>query len=35
MKIAIILPGLALGGAERVAVSLSNWIAKNKKEDEI
>lgn len=35
MKIVVILPGLTLGGAERVATSLTNWIAKNKKGDEI
>lgn len=34
MKIAIIIPGLSMGGAERVAVSLSNWLVNNK-EDEI
>lgn len=30
MKIVIIIPTLSMGGAERVAVSLANWIAKNK-----
>lgn len=34
MKIVIIIPTLSMGGAERVAVSLSNWIATHK-EDEI
>lgn len=34
MKIAIIMPELSMGGAERVAVSLSNWLVNNK-EDEI
>lgn len=33
MRIAIILPGLGMGGAERVATSLSNWIAKNKTDE--
>ncbi len=33
MKIVVILPGLSMGGAERVAVSLSNWIAKNKNDE--
>lgn len=33
MKIAIIIPGLSMGGAERVAVSLSNWLVNNKKDE--
>lgn len=33
MKIVVILPGLSMGGAERVAVSLSNWMAKNKNDE--
>lgn len=33
MKIAIIIPGLSMGGAERVAVSLANWLVNNKKDE--
>ena len=33
MKLAIMIPSLNTGGAERTAVSLANWLARNKNID--